>query len=172
MSTKSLLYCLFAYVICGYMLVGCIDDSLQQVPIVLIERPYREQPFQFSDSTEINQGLLFRKLKERGYEDLWGLARFDFSKLSAAEAFDFDPLLLRCEYQGQILQILVSVHRTFQSVLDVFAIVPSEYEILQIYPSEDGARIIVDLIQTSDFAMDRQQIFKLSINREGKIAQE
>ncbi len=168
---QSILQCVFIFFL-AIFLTGCLDDSLQQLPVIEIAKPFQEQPFQYQDSVVINRGFLYRKLTEQGYDELHGLARFDFSKLGHGDLFDYDPLLLSCKKGGSTIRLLVTVHRSYKSILDILAIDPSAQEILQIYPNEDGGSIAVDLVERSEFALDRQQIFKFAIDQKGQFVQE
>ncbi len=155
------------------MIGGCIDQSLQQLPIVAIERSYRELPFKFGEGVKIEEGLLYRKLKENGYEDLVGLAQFTFPKLPVDKTLDYDLFLLACQQGLDKIQLLVTVHKKYNSVLDVFAINPLEQEVLQIYPDAETLSILeIDLIPKSAFASNVQQIFKLKVSMEGEIVQD
>ena len=157
----------------AFFSLHCVDDSLSSVPIIAIERSYRELPFKFGAGVEIEEGLLYRKLKENGYEDLVGLAQFSFPKLPIENAFEYNLLLLSCKQGLDQIQLLVTVHKKYKSVLDVFAINPAEQEILQIYPDAETLSILeIDLIPKSEFATDVQQIFKLKVSADGKIEQD
>ena len=173
MSSKSIDWKNYGYALfLSLFLWQCVDESLSGIPIVAIERSYRELPFKFGEGVKIEEGLLFRKLKENGYEDLRGLAHFTFPLLPVENAFEYELLLLSCQQGLDRIQLLVSVHKKYRSVLDVFALNPVEQEILQIYPDAETLSILeIDLIQKSEFATDVQQIFKLKVRAAGKIEQ-
>ena len=158
--------------LCLLLAAGCVDDSLDHLPLFEIEISYRQEPFEFKDQVRIEKGFLYRKLRENGYHDLHGLAKFTFPNLTSEQQFDYELLLLSCTQGLDRLQLFVTVHKKFKSVLNVFALDPGEQQILQIYPNvETMSSLDIDLVAANENSTIAQQVFKLTVDKNGKIEQ-
>ncbi len=148
-----------------FFLVKCVDDSLTLLPEVLVEHPNREVPFRFTDSVAISDGMLYRKLIEKGYAGLSGLAKFAFPNEPVTPSYDL--LLISCSKEDKAWRFLVTVDRRFQSIQDITGIDPTEHEILQLYLSPENTGMTIDLVAKSDYAQDRYEMTRIVINEKG-----
>ena len=155
---------LLLIIVC-FFLVRCVDDSLTQLPEVNVERPNQEVPFRFTDSVNIDDGMLYRKLIEKGYEDVYGLAKFAFPNEAVTPSYDL--LLISCSKEDKAWRFLVTVDRRFQSIQDITGIDPTQHEILQLYPVAESTGMTVDLVTRSSYAQDRYEMTRIEINEKG-----
>ncbi len=161
--------CALLILLSGY---GCLDQSLDAVPVIEVEEFDRREPFTFEDSVPLLNGLLYRRLTENKYEDIYGLAEFVFPSLSPEEELDFGLFVISCRHGLEKVRLLTTVHRKYKSVLDIFAINPQEMALLQVFPDPNQQKALVaDLVVIENAEPKIQQLTRLEISADGIIQQ-
>ncbi len=131
---------LLASMMIAMLFTRCSDPQLDEIPVYNLTEPHHN-PITFPDSLSLDDGLLYRKLSENDYTDIFGLAKFTLP--ISREAFEYDLILVSCRRGSQKLRLLITIHHRFNAVQDVFAFNARQFELWEIVPEPEDPHAVL-----------------------------
>ena len=147
-------------------LLSCADHLIDQIPTIPVTPLQDLSNEVYTDSLLLNKGLISRKLKERGFTHIYGLARFHVEDVPTS--FDYDLVLISCRKGPQSIHLLTTIHKTFNSATDIFRVDPTDFKLSGVFANERDASypITIELVS----AVRGSDAVILMVDLEGKIS--
>ena len=123
------------------MLISCADRTFEQIPIYSSSGTKLNPDHLFSDSIQIESGLFYRQLFEKGYRHIFGYARV-VPPYSRSEDHSYDLVFLSYESGNKRQRLICSIDPDFHSVIDVITYPPHQYRVISLQPSRMASTFI------------------------------
>jgi hypothetical protein len=114
----------------SFLILACGDKSFENIPIFELGRESGAVVDFMKNPIKIEDGLFYRKLRENGFDSIYGFAKI-VRAVNAREE-DFDIILLSCLKEEVHQTLVVTIHPTYQSIIDIMAFDPEKLEIFSI----------------------------------------
>lgn len=117
-----------------YLLLSCGDRTFVDLPILASANHKLNPDTLFSDSIQIEAGLFYRQLTEKGYRQLYGYARV-VPTFTNPENHMYDLVFLSGQMDNQREGLICSIDPKYDSVIDVITYLPGKYRMISLQQS-------------------------------------
>lgn len=147
-------------------LPSCADQLVDQIPVIPISPLDELSKEIYADSLLLNRGLISRKLGERGFTHIYGLAKFHVEGVPTS--FDYDLVLISCRKGPQRMHLLTTIHKTYNSTADIFRMDQTDFRLSGVFANEGDLSnpLSIELLPTLPGA----DAVILVVDNEGKIS--
>lgn len=149
-----------------YLLLSCGDQSFKQLPSLELGHFTDTKNHFMDDSVQIDEGLFFRKLRENGFDNIYGFAKIHLPVSKKENAFEI--VMLSCSKDSVRQTLVVTIDPTYHSIIDIMAFDPAVLEIACIEPSKTMPSFI-DIKLVDRIKISRQDTSIMQITQTGAI---
>ncbi len=145
---------------------GCGDRTFESLPAVHSPVGAAELSSIQSTPVEIHEGLIYRKLRERGYTSIRGYALF---KEVASNSL-YDIALLEANLNGDLTRLLITIDPKYQSVIDIMTYDPAKFSLKSLGTSEMTA-FFTDAVLVGSSEDPQRDTVLVQIAGDGKMSE-
>ncbi|NND07922.1 MAG: hypothetical protein HKN87_16205 [Saprospiraceae bacterium] len=143
---------------------SCADSLLDEIPSVNVSALEDLSMKVYVDSLHLDQGLFSRKLEERGFTNIYGLAKFNVDQVPTS--FNYELILLSCTKGPERHHLLATIHMDYNAISDIFQINPRDYVLSGVFAHNEVHPVGIELSP----AKSNLNLVYLLINNDGKIS--
>lgn len=118
------------------LVIACSDGTFEHIPKLEISSSLSPGAI-FRDSIVIGQGLFFRQLSERDYQEIYGHAHLKFPAGQVVKPA-YELVVLSCRHQGEEYKLLCSIDPDYHAIIDVMTYQPSAHQLISLEKSRLG----------------------------------
>lgn len=132
------------------LLMSCSDRTFEELPIITVTGDQLKRDTLFNDSVQIQAGLFYRQLTEKGYQRLYGYTRL-VPTITNPENHLYDLVFLSGQLENQRERLICSIDPKYDSVIDVITYLPGKYRMISVQQSRMASTFIdIKLLDISE----------------------
>ncbi|MBK8501667.1 MAG: hypothetical protein IPL46_05375 [Saprospiraceae bacterium] len=116
------------------VLISCSDRTFEEIPMIVTSSQTLNPDSLFQDSIQIQAGLFYRQLSEKGYRQIYGHARV-VPAHTMSENHSYDLVFLSGQLESQQQRLICSIDPNYHSVIDVITYLPHKYRMISLQQS-------------------------------------